>query len=478
VNQGLHSKAVADPDGRTGQVTVSLRGLIANLKARRVLATVADIDHVVVVLQQAGQPDRTQVVPKTSLNSGQATATFTGLTPGPATITMTAYDAAGANIGSATQPVTVVVDNVTPVEMTVTLVPTVATPAPSGGGTSGTGSVTVTGTFVDGPIVSPSPTPTPAGTVLGSFNVLHNMGFTATGNNKLYVFELRGMGMSMGTYSGVVEVSADDGTELWSRPLSANQPKMHGPYVYDRVRDILWFGGPMVDKPERADRFKRASSSYTVPGSIALDGLGNVLAPIVVNVFDPVYPTQVINREYRLERTSPDRTFTVTSMAGVQAIAVDPAGNTWTGWVPSPALSPVPQASLRRYAPDGSLIDTISLPFVPRNIRSDGTGAMWVTDGGYGGSRLIVPSTQHSVPTANLVKVEADGTVGTVLTMPIDDFQVDDTHHLWVATGASVVKLRPDGTTALTLPYAANFVSSGDGIIYIGDGAKITKLAP
>jgi hypothetical protein len=164
-------------------------------------------------------------------------------------------------------------------------------------------------------------------------------------------------------------------------------------------------------------------------------------------------------------------------MEGFQAIAVDPVGNVWTGWAPTPSLSPVPQTSLRRYAPDGSLLDTIPLPFVPRTIRGDGTGAMWVTDAGCGGSRSIFPSTALSVPSAQLVKVEANGTVSAPMTMPIDDLQVDDNRHVWVATGTSVIKLRPDGTTALTLHFAANFVSSGDGVIYIGDGQKITKLA-
>lgn len=477
-SDGPLDPSIQAPQG-TGVLTVQLSGFLAALKQRRVLATVADIDYVVVTVRQMGFPDHTVTVPKSELSGGQASATFTGLVPSAATVILTAFDAAGNAIGSSMQAVTITADTVTPVVMTVQLDPTPATPSPSGGGSSGagTGGVAVTGTFVDGP--TGSPTPAAPGTVLASFVAWHNAGFISTGDHKIYTIQVMGLGQPSGMYSVLTEVSTLDGTPVWSQGLGGQAPgnlnPIHGPYLYDKAHDVLWYGVVQGDTITRDDTGGRIARISTRAGkAFAVDAAGFAYCP-QQNIF-----SQEINQpavfSYVLERKAPDATSTTVEIPTYGTVAFDTTGRLWAGWVPTPANSAVPQSSVRRYTAAGDLIDTLSLPFVPQWMQPDGSGGMWVSDAPQHGTQLaLAPDLAAS---RQLLKVQADGTVGTPFTLPLDDFCVMPDGNLWVAGGTSATKLAADGTTLLTVPVQASFISYGDGIVYAGNGQTITKLAP
>ncbi|MNL54126.1 hypothetical protein D3C87_1774310 [compost metagenome] len=94
------------------------------------------------------------------------------------------------------------------------------------------------------------------------------------------------------------------------------------------------------------------------------------------------------------------------------------------------------------------------------------------------GTSISLTLTTPTAPEAHLVKVSADGTVGPLLKLPLSDFCIDANQNVWAAGGTSVTKLSPEGTPLLTLPLTARFVTSDEADIYIGDGARISKLVP
>ncbi len=98
---------------------------------RAVQATVADVDHVNLVLSQLGHTDRSQTIAKANVGAdGHATATFDLVWPGDATIHARVYDASGATIGSASATAGILSGQTIAVNLAITLVPTIVSIAP------------------------------------------------------------------------------------------------------------------------------------------------------------------------------------------------------------------------------------------------------------------------------------------------------------------------------------------------------------
>jgi streptogramin lyase len=148
---------VGHPSAASGQLTVRFDGELARLsQGRRIQATVADVEKVVVTVTPANGAAVSQTVLKAELNNGQTSVTFNGLPPGDATITITAFDAANANIGSTTRTATVTVGQVATLDVALQLSPTIVS---SGGGSSSptTGGLTTNVTLQDGAVVQNLP---------------------------------------------------------------------------------------------------------------------------------------------------------------------------------------------------------------------------------------------------------------------------------------------------------------------------------
>lgn len=104
-----------------GGVSVSIRGLSG---LRKVQATVADIDHISVSVQD-GLKTHVKTIGKEALSEGEATASFTGLMPGQASVTAEVFDALGAPIGSGSITVTIESRKNTTATIPIQLVPTI-----------------------------------------------------------------------------------------------------------------------------------------------------------------------------------------------------------------------------------------------------------------------------------------------------------------------------------------------------------------
>jgi hypothetical protein len=156
-DQPVPAAAASRPASAAGQLTVRFDGALARLsQGRRIQATVSDVEKVVVTVTSSSGAVVSETVLKAALNNGQTSVTFQGLTPGEATITITAYDGANANIGSTTKTATVTVGQVATVEVGLQLSPTYMA---SGGGSSSpsTGSLTTNVLIQDGPVVVSQP---------------------------------------------------------------------------------------------------------------------------------------------------------------------------------------------------------------------------------------------------------------------------------------------------------------------------------
>ncbi len=143
---------VAHPAAGPGEVTIAfdLGGLGSRAAQRRLLATVADIDYVVVTITPASGAEVSQTIPAAGLAGGAGSVTFAGLPPTTATATIQAFDALGNEIGKGTQSLTIDPLVPTTVNFTVTLNPTYV-PL--------TGTVSANATFVDGPVIAGTPPP-------------------------------------------------------------------------------------------------------------------------------------------------------------------------------------------------------------------------------------------------------------------------------------------------------------------------------
>lgn len=179
-------------------IMVNLGSLAAAAKQRRLLATVADIDHVVITITPASGATASQTIPASSLSGGTGSVTFTGLPPTTATATIQAFDALGLEIGRGTQ--NVVIDAAVPtlVNFTVTLNPTYVPP---------TGTINGNVTIVDGPVIVGTPPPssvTLPGTKLGEV--------TGIKDPQEVVFDPAGTTAWVPSYSGNKLVAIDRGT--------------------------------------------------------------------------------------------------------------------------------------------------------------------------------------------------------------------------------------------------------------------------
>jgi sugar lactone lactonase YvrE len=141
---------VGQPSAASGQLTVRFDGELARLaQGRRIQATVADVEKVVVTVTPQGGSPVSKTVLKAAITGGQTSVTFDGLPPGNATVTITAFDAAGVNIGSTSQQATIAVGQVATVDVGLQLNPSFVAGGSTGGGAS-TGGLTANVALTDG----------------------------------------------------------------------------------------------------------------------------------------------------------------------------------------------------------------------------------------------------------------------------------------------------------------------------------------
>jgi hypothetical protein len=168
-DQAVPATAAANlPASASGRLTVRFDGELARMgPARRIQATVADVEKVVVTVTPQGGTAVSKTVLKAAITGGQTSVTFDGLPPGAATVTIAAFDAAGVNIGATSQQATITVGQVASLNVGLQLNPTY-TPGSGSGGAGGTGGIAADIQLTDGVTVTASGTDTL--TYAGSYN--------------------------------------------------------------------------------------------------------------------------------------------------------------------------------------------------------------------------------------------------------------------------------------------------------------------
>lgn len=425
---GLPSHADA-PSTQGGTVTVDLTSVMRAMQVAghyRVLATAADIDHLVVTLSMPGQPNLVQVVTASQITGGQSTVTFSGLPTGTATITIVAYDASGYSIGSTTQttPVTNGVSSTTAVNVPID---------PSASPTStGSSAVTINLNFA---------TPPPTGTVLATFDTPAKHLFA----DDLGHYYAEG-GACSGNYenaTSLFEFSATDGSLLEAAVtgtdlITSFRCFPYAPVAYASSIKTLYFA-EMIPASTIASDPVLVGIQTIVPRAVAADSSG--IAYYVDNGM--------------LTKRALDGTISPTGVPVANSVAIDPSDDFWVN-ESAPASAAQIVASVSEYTSAGALKGTYPLPFAPNEIKAGGDGSVWLTDGS-----MITPGTA-------LVKVSPSGTVGSPIPMVVDDYCIDANNNVWVATGSSLVKLASDGTQLGSYPLAAFSVASGSGYIFAG----------
>lgn len=463
---GGGSSAGSVAPATTGSVTIDVgRALLAALPARRrLLATTADIDHVVVILRMPNQADRMQFVSQAQVAAGATTVTFSGLPAGTATLVVTAFDAIGTALGTGTQSAAVAVGQTTALALDVAIDPGVVANAAGGG------AVEVAISFSNGTAATAASTcPTPAGTVVATWT-MPAWGLYADGRGKVYSYYWEGEPIGSPTTHGVVLIhtaSTADGTAGdpypiggWSHPTAfARFVHTAGGLVFAPGSGTLWYPGA-GEPPDPNVLPTEGTEPCTV-----LDAAGDAVFPSVALVPDPLDPN-ASRPVHRIVKRTAAGASTITAMAAYRAVAYDAAGNLWADWTDDGVNPPPDKQSLQKYAPDGSLLATVPLPVIPLKIEADAAGNIWV-------SGSTAPGGSTPLPGDTLLKLSPDGSVLATITGPVLDFAIDGNQSLWVATGTAVRKHAQDGTLVGQTAFAATQITFGAGMVYAGNATSL-----
>lgn len=445
---GGYSAPAAPAPKPVGRLTVDLSAVVQTMfppaAQRHILATVADVDHLVITIKMAGQPDLIQTVTAAEMQAGKTSAAFANLPTGSCDVVIQAFDATNTAIGTSSRVAPIAEDKDTAVQVRVFIVPNDGTyytyanslvfgvdlaAAPAAQAADGSGPVS-------GTVVSTFPT---------GFNDLY-----ADGVGHYYVMT-GGMSVVSGTAFILNRVSTADGSRLntymtsWAPP--GNIRAWPASVIYDPIHQVIMATGTL------------STDMAVPPGDTSLQMLrtpGRVMLHV-----DAAGDTYFPGSGFLQKVTATGNV--ATTIPAHSAFDIDTAGNFWVNGADVTPTSTTLHNEVRKYAPDGTLIGTYALPFPAVRIISDGEGGVWVGDR-WGGQ---------------VVRVAADGTVGMPLGVTAAGFCIDGQHNLWVAGGPTLLKLAPDGTQLGNFPIAGKAIAYGDGYIFVGVGqTDVLKVVP
>jgi sugar lactone lactonase YvrE len=305
-DQPVPAAAASRPASAAGQLTVRFDGELARLgQARRIQATVSEVEKVVVTVLPQGGVAVSKTVLKADLTGGQTTVTFDGLPPGDATVTITAYDVDGANLGTTVKSVAIVAGQVADLAVPLQLNPTYVV----GGGSSGG--------------------PTSGGLAA---NVTLADGFTITGSG-----------------SSVPTLASTFSHEYWGCGLAVDP------------QGNVWMGATRVLPDERmAGGLVKFSPTGEVLAQLTFD---SEVMDIEIDAQGYVWLVTEVNREAPLGdlfRVAPDGTITESFVVnwGVKSLALDSQGRAWVNDLGIPRRYSINQAAPEvSMSPGGAVID-------------------------------------------------------------------------------------------------------------------------
>lgn len=423
---GPDTPSIAVPNQTTarptmsGDLTVNFASELAKLRKRSVLATVADVDRVVVTVKPNGAAEISQTVQKAAIANGQATVTFSGLPVGDALVTITAYDAGGASIGTSTKTAVVTAGQVATVDVSLHLAPTYV--SPGGGSAPTTGGLTAQVTLKDG-VVLPGPAKA-TGQTIGSYPLdFYPIALTADPDGDVW----------LGGGNKVVKI-APDGTVR----LTLQFASLVGSVAVD-AQGFVWVIEAQGDPYVTLSKFDRSGHKLggwqtVAGGSFQMTAAGDG-SLFIANGFSGEF--------HRWDPATATLTrLTIGPNLGTMAknVATDPQGDV--------LLLVFDGASnkLLRFAPDGTKRSEVALSVSASDLAIDELGNPW---GAFYGA---------------VHKLRPDGSlISTVSGFSLSDLGYDMAQHMdfdsqnygWVISDAGLKRVAPDGTVLGTYPVPA-----------------------
>lgn len=418
-------------------LTVDLAQTLASLHAPSGLHLLAatDLNHVVVTLNIPGQSPRMRVVTRKEIDHGQKEVVFVSVPPGHASITVTAYNPEGATIGTATQDAVVVPGKGTIVSIHALPAALPSSPS-SGSSTHGSGGASPT-------TMSPSPTAAPAaaGTILKTFETGGRpiQSLFADPAGRLYAYKTLDSGEAV-----VYQYSAD-GQLVGSFPIAYGHGGVGSPpgrieMAFTPQTGGLWYApGPKHLDDTLGDTFPAFLGS-----SAAL-------------VLDPSGDAFFVSGKY-VRRCTPMGDVTSTAIQSDGGLVIDSAGRFWTTWRDSLSSPTINQ--LRTHAADGTLLQTVTLPYPGLRLKADTLGNIWVLAAG------------------KIFRVDANGTIGPVLDTIARDFVVDPLDRVWLAGVDGLTLLSSDSAVLHVFSVPGHCVARDEHTLWVTNGSEIMQVAP
>ncbi|MNS44795.1 hypothetical protein D3C72_772460 [compost metagenome] len=427
-----------------GALSVDLAGVAQSLPQaaqRRVLATVVDVDRLIVTVAQAGQPDRVTEVTAAEMQAGKTSVAFDNLPTGTCTVTIVAKDASGTVIGTSSRAAAIAQAADTTFAVRVMIVPD------DGSGLTYTNSLVFGLELTAAPAAqAPDGSGPVSGTVAATFPIGMTWGFVADGRGSVFAQVPMGGGGN-NIISGIVRLSSADGSRLGAIPThQGNSIRPVGAFGNDPVHGTVLLGLPT------------ASVQADVFGDGSVRAIASVygLSPIRVNSAGDAF---YFSKNGIIERLSAGGA-SATTVPARTAFDIDTTDRLWVNVGNAPGMAPSILNGVACYHADGTKVGSYPLPFPAVRIASDGAGGVWVGDR----------------PGGQVVHVGADGTVGAPLGVTATAFCVDAQRNLWIANGPMLLKLAPDGTELGNFPIKANHLATGDGHVFAGTSVGILKI--
>jgi streptogramin lyase len=434
----------------TGPVlTVNLADFLARFSGyRHVLATIADVEKVVVTVTAADGQVYTQTLSRAAIAAGQTTLAFPGLALGSAVIKAEAFDVANVSLGSATQSVPVSQGVMAPVIMQLPLASSSSSGGSGGGGT---------------PPASPAPSPTPilpadlgatitfgdsieiqqqptiAGTIENTVwtdNLLADVAFGASGTWSIvgginpstmtvFAFYMLQKYDANGRYTGT-DLTVDapsnlvidgDGNLWYSSSANKNITKItpSGTQLGRVPLPEAPVARGLAIDPSGAAWVANGSHVTQVSAAGTLVGSYQMTGPVGALAVDRTSGAVWVTVENRLVKLSPAGATLATTAPFTQVLSndsagldVDAAGNVW--------VAALAERAIVRFGPDGTRLGLTDLGFPPRDVAFDATGQAWVAGGaslpsdvpfGAGAAAKLSPQGQLLKVYNNLEHLEA-----------------------------------------------------------------------
>lgn len=382
-----------------GELTVQFQGELAHWQGRKVLATVADVDHVVVNVKAADGVEFSKTVDKVAIASGTTSVAFQGLAVGTATVSVTAYDATGKGIGSTSQAATVAAGQTSTVQLALQLAPSYV----GGAGSSG-GGLTTTINILNGADVTSLPG--------GGQMVTYHLDFTPvyTGADSAGNAWVSGSRSTASGYESVLEKIGPDGSVLATAQAGASL----GVIDTDRY-DHLWaYDGALNEYGSNGQLLSPHAFNDNSFGSDYLteDALGNV------------WLSGIQGPELLLDSAG---TVKQVNMSGT---ALAPGANNDVWMTADDSIVGNLSTDVYRYGMDGSLLGQypVDAGYRSNYVAVDAAGNAWVTcypttfgSGGKGRLLKFSPTGQRlgmtelsNAPSANAVEIGPDGKIWVV----------------------------------------------------------------